>query len=63
MAEHHTSLSLPALKAILAAVDRALAIYEHSNRSVKDFDGVGRRLRNTRRQLAEQIERHPENRR
>jgi hypothetical protein len=63
MAERHTSLSLAALKTLLVAVDRAIAIYEQSHFAIKDLDRVGRMLRQTRRQLAERIARHPDNRR
>jgi hypothetical protein len=63
MPEHRTSLSLATLKEVLASVERTIAIFERSGRPLVDpDDNVGVKLRNLRRQLEEQIERHPHNR-
>lgn len=59
-----SSRSLAALKEILAGVERTIAIFERSGRSLVDpDDAVGTKLRRLRRLLQEQIEVHPENRR
>ena len=64
MSDQPTTRSLAALKEILAGVEQTIAIFERSGRSLVDPDDkVGTKLRHLRRQLAEQIEEHPENRR
>jgi hypothetical protein len=63
MPEHPTSLSLAALKEILAGVERTLVIFERSGLSLRDPAGeVGIKLRKLKHQLEAQVKRHPDNR-
>lgn len=63
MTDQYTSLSLTALKKIISGVDQALAIFDRQRKPLAAAEeNVRAMLRKLRRQLGDQLEHHPENR-
>ena len=63
MTDQYTSLSLTALKEIISGVDQTLAIFDRQRKPLAaSEENVRTMLRKLRRQLKDQLEHHPENR-
>lgn len=64
MTGQRTSLSLAALKQIIAGIDQSIAVFDRTGASLTSSEwGVRNMLYKLRGELAGQIDRHPENRR